>query len=85
MNEKFFYFALLGAALIVGFSFGRVLAKVARSKLWQRQILSLVGAILVLVGIVCADEDRRFRILAIIGIFLQVSGVAASFTREKKA
>ena len=87
MNDKLFYFTLLGAALVIGFTFGRVLAKVTRSRLWRIswRILGLAGTILVLVGVVFADEDRRFRILAIIGLFLQIVGLAASFTREQKA
>ena len=31
MNEKLFYFTLLGAALVIGFAFGRVLTKVAQT------------------------------------------------------
>ena len=87
MNDKLFYFTLLGAALVIGFAFGRVLAKVTRSRLgrisWR--ILGLAGTILVFVSVVCADGDRRFRILGVIGIFLQIVGLAASFTREQKA
>jgi len=82
MNEKLAYFVALGAALIIGLVLGRMLAKFAHIGLCRG--VALAGAILAFVGLVWADEDRGFRILAIVGIFLQVAGYVATFRRERK-
>jgi len=82
MNVKLAYILFLGAALIIGYLVGRFIAKRSVSRL-SGILLYVIGAIVFIVGQVEADDDHRFRILAIGGICLQVAGIVGSFRNKR--
>jgi hypothetical protein len=80
MNDKFGYFLLLGVCVVVGYRVGRGLARRAVSKLLCF-LCYLAGAFAFLVGQVMAESDHRFRLLALVGLGLEVIGIASSFRK----
>jgi len=83
MNGKLIHFALIVALTILGYLVGCVVARFTAVSRWLACIVGLLGAVLVLVGIVAADEDHRFFILAEVGLFLQIAGFVCSFKIKK--
>jgi NhaP-type Na+/H+ or K+/H+ antiporter len=83
MNGKLIHFALVVALTILGYLVGCVVARFTAVSRWFARIVGLLGAVLVLVGIVAADEDHRFFLLAEVGLFLQIAGFVCSFKIKK--
>ena len=83
MNAKLIHIALIVALTIFGYLVGCVIARFAAVSRWLARIVGLLGAVLVLVGIVAADTDRRFFILAEVGLFLQIAGFVCFFKIKK--
>jgi NhaP-type Na+/H+ or K+/H+ antiporter len=79
MNGKLIHFALIVALVILGYLVGCVVARFAAVSRLLARIVGLLGAIVAFVGIVAADEDHRFFILAEVGLFLQIAGFVCSF------
>ena len=79
MTEKITFFTLLGAALVLGYPGGFLLAKLFPSSRRLASMIGFVGALVFFIGIVAVDEDHRFRLVADFGLCLQVSGIVSSF------
>jgi hypothetical protein len=77
MNDKLFYFVLLGVALVAGYFAGRKLAKRSVNR-FIGFIIYLGGALAFLIGNVLSGQDHRFRSLAIIGLFIEVTAIAST-------
>lgn len=73
---------LLVPTLFAGYVLGRVVARRAVSRVWSAA-LHLTGAVIVLCGIVEAEEDRGFLVVAMGGLGLLVAGVVSSFRKRK--
>jgi uncharacterized membrane protein SirB2 len=84
MNDKLPYFGLLGVVLIVGYLAGRRLAQYSVSK-FICLIFYLVGAFAFFVGYVLSEQDHRFRLLALSGLFLKVTALVGSFRKRRTA
>ncbi len=82
MTVKLTYLLLLGASLIIGYLVGRAVAKHSASK-FPGAFLFLTGAVIFFIGQVEADDDHRFRLLAIGGLCLQVAGMVGSWRRHR--
>jgi hypothetical protein len=74
---------LLGVSLVVSYLAGRALAKRAVGRL-PALLLVLVGGIIFLIGQAGSDIDHRFRLLALAGLSLQVTGAVSVFIRGER-
>lgn len=82
MSTRLIYLLLLGVAVIAGIVLGRWVAKRSCSRFVSLAIL-LVGVVVFFAGQIEADTDRRFRLLAIAGLGLQIVGIVSSFRSRR--
>jgi len=78
MNEKLSYLTVLGGLLVASYPLGCGIAKLQRSGRWLSVLAGLAGIVLFFIGNFAADEDHRYRLLAALGICLQVAGFVGS-------